>query len=74
MKRLIFSLPDELFLAIQRLAQQEGKPMAAILRDAAEEKVCRARPRPRSFGMGASGRSDISRRIGDEQFVPDPFR
>jgi hypothetical protein len=48
--------------------------MAAIIREALEEKAQEYRPKPRSLGMGASGRSDISRRSGEEPIEPRPFR
>ena len=74
MKRIIFSLPEDLFLALQRVASEEHRSVAAVLRDAAQEKVASRRPKPKSIGVGYSEQRDIARRIGDEEFVPEPFR
>jgi hypothetical protein len=48
--------------------------MATIIREALEEKAQEYLPKPRSFGIGDSGRSDISRRIGEEPIEPPPWR
>lgn len=74
MKRIIFSLPEELFLALQRVATEEKRSVAAVLRDAAEQKVATRRPKPKSIGSGYSEVRDIARRTADEEFVPEPFR
>jgi len=76
MKRIIFSLPEELFVALHQVAEAENRSVAAILREAAELSLAERRTRPRSriFGLGASAEGDIGRRIGEEEFVPEPFR
>jgi hypothetical protein len=73
-QRTTIVAPEELLDRLRRVAAERGTSMAAIIREALEEKVARHRPRPRSLGIGDSGRSDISRRIGEEGFVPEPWR
>lgn len=48
--------------------------MAALVREAVEEKVDRYRPRPRSLGIGASGHRDTARRSGDQRPEPRSWR
>jgi hypothetical protein len=48
--------------------------MAAVIRDAIEEKVEGYRPKPRSLGMGDSGHTDTSQRAGDERPKPRSWR
>jgi hypothetical protein len=48
--------------------------MATIVREAIDEKLATARPRPRSIGSGASGKPDIPRRSADESPEPRAWR
>lgn len=48
--------------------------MAALIREAIDEKVERLAPKPRSLGVGASGTSDTARRTGEERPEPRPWR
>jgi hypothetical protein len=48
--------------------------MAAIIREAIDEKVDRVAPKPRSLGIGASGTSDTARRSGEERAEPRTWR
>ena len=48
--------------------------MAAIVREAIDEKLAGARSRPASLGIGASGLTDTARRSGDERPEPRPWR
>lgn len=74
MKRFVVSLPDELFLALQKAANKRRTSIASVLREAAEKEVCPPRPRPRTIGIASSGDGNLARRATEEQFVPDPFR
>ncbi len=56
------------------MAAERETSLASVIREALEEKAKSYRPKPRSLGMGASGRSDISKRIGEEGFVPRSWR
>jgi predicted transcriptional regulator len=61
MKRTTVKIPDELEARLKHEAQRRGIPVSALVREALEVHV--GRRRPRSFGAGRSGRSDISERI-----------
>lgn len=74
MERTTISLPEELLDRLRRIAAEEGTSMAALVREAVEEKVGSHRPTPRSLGIGASGRSDTARRSGEERPEPRPWR
>jgi hypothetical protein len=82
MGRTTIVAPDDLLERLRQVAAERGTSVASIIREALEQKVRNYRPLPpngprrlpRSLGMGDSGRTDISRRIGDESFVPEPWR
>ena len=88
MKRTTIMAPDALLDRLRAIAAERQVPMAAVIREALEEKAASCgqqaashgesstspRRLPRSLGMGDSGRSDISRRIGEERFEPRPWR
>ena len=61
MKRTTVKIPDELEARLKHEARRRGVPVSALVREAHEVHV--GRRRPRSFGAGRSGRSDISERI-----------
>jgi metal-responsive CopG/Arc/MetJ family transcriptional regulator len=70
MKRTTVKLPDELDARLRHVAERRGVRISTVVREAIEEYV--GRRRPRSFGSGASGRSDISERI--EELLSDTAR
>lgn len=74
MDRTTFTIPDELRERLRRLAAERGVSMATILREAIDEKLTTTRPRPRSIGAGASGRTDTARRSADERPEPRTWR
>ena len=74
MTRTTISLPAPLLKQLRLLAAQRGMSIAGILREAAEEKVSRPRPLPRSLGMGDSGFEDTSELAGDWKFEPRAWR
>jgi len=74
MDRTTLSLPDDTRRHLRRLAAERGVSMAALIREAIDEKVERLAPKPRSLGVGASGTSDTARRAGDERPEPRPWR
>ena len=74
MERTTISLPDELLQRLRMIAVEQRMSMAALVREALEEKTRSYRPRPRSLGIGASGRGDTSRRSGEERAEPRPWR
>ena len=74
MRRTTLSLPDELQRQLRVIAMETGVSMAAVVRQALEEKARGYRPRPRSLGVGASGRSDTARRTAEERMKPRAWR
>ena len=52
------------------LAAERRTSMGALIREALEEKSAAYRPKPRSLGIGDSGRTDTARRSADERPVP----
>ena len=74
MHRTTIVIPEELRRQLRRIAAEQGSSMAAVMREALEEKVRNYHPRPRSLGSGASGVTDTARRAGEERPVPRPWR
>lgn len=74
MERTTISLPESLLRRLRIMAAERRTSMAALIREALEEKVAGYRPRPRSLGVGASGRRDTARRTADERPEPRPWR
>ena len=65
MKRTTIFADESLLTALQELARKEHTSLAAIIRIALEEFVGRrqlAKPLPSFFGIGRSGRKDVSER------------
>jgi plasmid stability protein len=74
MERTTLVLPGSLRARLRLIAAERGVSMAVVMREALEEKVKSHRPRPQSLGIGDSGRTDTSVRIGEERAVADPWR
>ena len=74
MERTTISIPDELLERLRLMAAERRTSMAALIREALEEKTKTHRPRLRSLGMGASGHSDTARSAGDTRPEPRPWR
>jgi len=74
MRRTTIAVPDELIERLRREAAERGVSLAALIREALEEKAQAYRPKPHSLGIGDSGRTDIARRTADEPSVPPPWR
>ena len=73
MIRTTISVPEELLLRLRRLSAERRVSMAALIREAVEEKLGTHRPVPRSLAIGASGHWDTARRSGDERPNPSPW-
>lgn len=67
MERTTISLPEELLDRLRRIAADQRTSIAALVREALEEKVTAYRPRPRSLGVGASGHRDTAQRTAEER-------
>jgi hypothetical protein len=74
MQRTTIVAPEELLLRLRQIALERRTSVATVIREALEEKARSHSPKPRSLGMGDSGRPDISHRIGEEPAVPEPWR
>jgi hypothetical protein len=74
MDRTTLTLPAEVRRRLRTLAAERGVSMATVIREAIDEKLAGARPRPRSLGIGASGRQDAARRSADERPEPRSWR
>ena len=72
-RRVTIVAPEDLLQRLRVVTAERGISMAELIREALEEKVAQHRPKPKSLGIGDSGRTDISRRAGDERPVPRPF-
>ncbi|MBI4311922.1 MAG: ribbon-helix-helix protein, CopG family [Chloroflexi bacterium] len=70
MERTTISIPDELLERLRLMAAERRTSMAALVREALEEKARSYRPKPKSLGIGASGHTDTARRSAD--FRPEP--
>jgi hypothetical protein len=71
--RTTIVIPEATRERLRRLAAERRQSMGEIIREAIEEKLSKQRPKPKSFGMGASDGSGIARRI-DELYEPDRWR
>jgi ABC-type histidine transport system ATPase subunit len=74
MRRTTIVAPDDLLGRLRAEASERGVSLAAVIREALEEKARAFRPKPRSLGVGDSGRTDIARRTAEEPAIPDPWR
>ncbi len=74
MDRTTLTIPPDLRERLRRAAADRGVSMAEIIREAIDEKLESARPRPRSIGSGASGKRDMARRSADLRVEPRSWR
>lgn len=74
MNRTTLSLPDDTRRRLRRLAAERGVSMAALIREAVDEKLARLAPKPRSLGAGDSGTTDTARRSGEDRPEPRSWR
>jgi len=73
MQKTTIMLPEGLYERIKRIAAERGESMGSVIRESLEGTANEYRPKPRSFGMGASGKRSVARQI-DELYEPDPWR
>jgi hypothetical protein len=66
--------PEHLLKQLRQMAAERGTSMAALIREALEEKVRSHRSPPRSLGLGASGHRDTAQRAGEERPKPRSWR
>jgi hypothetical protein len=70
MQRTTLLIPDELHDRLRQIAAELKVSMATVVREALEERVARARPNPRSLGVGDSRSTDTALRTAAER--PEP--
>ncbi|MBI4730149.1 MAG: hypothetical protein HY775_11755 [Acidobacteria bacterium] len=59
---------------LRALAEDRGVSFAQVAREALDQKTAEYRPKPRSIGIGDSGRSDVSSRAGVGRTKPRTWR
>lgn len=74
MHRTTLMLPNDVHQRLRRLAAERGVSMATVVREAIDDKLARSRPKPRSFGIGASGHRDTARASADLELEPRSWR
>ena len=74
MVRTTVSMPGELLDRLRLMAAERRTSLAALVREALEEKVGSYRPHPRSLGIEASGYRDTARLTGEERPEPRSWR
>ncbi|MCC6421072.1 MAG: ribbon-helix-helix protein, CopG family [Gemmataceae bacterium] len=74
MKRTTISLDESTLRNLHLLAAERGTSIAAIVREAVEEKIQSKRPRPRSIGIAESTYTDTARLAGEIRPEPRAWR
>lgn len=70
MERTTIMADPEVLDRLRSLARDRGVSLAEVVREALEEKAGEYRPKPRSLGIGASGRSDTASTVATEPVPP----
>lgn len=70
MERTTISIPKALLKRLKLQAAERGTSMAALIREALEEKAQRLQPRPKAVGIADSGFEDTSELAGEVRPVP----
>jgi metal-responsive CopG/Arc/MetJ family transcriptional regulator len=73
-ERTTISLPRELIVKLRVMAAERRTSMAAIIREALEEKANSHRPKPTFLGMIDSGYTDTSRLASEGPVPPVSWR
>ena len=74
MERTTISLSEHLLHRLRIIAAERHVSMASIIREAVEEKLDKARPKPKSLGMGKSDYTDTARTLATERTPPRSWR
>lgn len=74
MERTTISIPEQMLDRLRLIAAERRTSIAALIREALEEKVNAIRPLPRSLGIGASGETGTAQRSGVERPEPRSWR
>jgi hypothetical protein len=79
MQRVMIQADKKLIDRVKRRAMQRGVSFAQVVREGMEREVGEEpagvrQPPLRIIGAFSSGRSDLSRRAGEDEYEPPPFR
>ncbi len=74
MERTTISIPEELLERLRLMAAERRTSIAALVREAVEEKTKGYHPRPKSWGIGASEYTDTASKAGDIRPEPRSWR
>jgi len=74
MDRTTITLDLETRRRLRRIAAERGISMAAVIREAIDHTIKGHAPKPRSLGVGASGKTDTARRAGAHRPEPRTWR
>ena len=66
MKQTIIYLPEEIEANLQQLASENGKSISELIQEVINIYLSQTTKKlPKSIGMGASGRSDLSSKVDE---------
>ena len=74
MQRTTIMVPDHILERLRRVAADRRVSMAAVIREALEEKAGTRQPEPKSLGAGDSGYTDTSVLAGEVRAEPRSWR
>ncbi|MGH2889209.1 MAG: hypothetical protein ACRDNJ_06255 [Solirubrobacteraceae bacterium] len=76
MKRIMIQADERLLERARLRAAARGVSVAQLFRDALERDLGGAgrAPAPTTIGIVSSARGDLSRRAGDDEYEPEPYR
>ena len=76
MKRIMVQADERLLARARRRAAERGVSIAQVFRDALERDLGDDSPPPplTSIGVIRSQKGDLSRRAGDDEYEPEPYR
>lgn len=74
MIRTTIMADEQVLDRLRAIARQQGVSLADVIRDALERRANEFRPRPRSLGIGASGRTTTASRDATEPAPPRSWR
>jgi hypothetical protein len=74
MERITFSITYEMHDQLKKVAADKGISMASVIREALAVDAYQYQVRPRSLGIGSSGKKDVARTSGDERPEPRSWR
>lgn len=74
MERTTISLPEDIIRRLRMLAAERRVSMAALIREAIDEKLQARHPLPRSLGIAASGLRGTAKKTADHRSEPRSWR